>query len=68
MKGFLTLMKTVGVMIIIGTAGATDCAIITSGQALCQIGLGLAVILAAMALPFVGRFFCRIAVMLFCVR
>ena len=33
-----------GFLLVLGAAGASDCGIYTTGQTLCQVGIGLAVI------------------------
>ena len=68
MKGLIQGMKAVGILMIIGTAGASDCMIIDFRRAVCQVLLGLTTVFAAYLLPMLGKGLRRIAVTLFCFR
>ena len=68
MKGLSTFLKIIGVVVILGTAGACDLAEITYSKAIVQIASGIGLILAGCALPHLWKGLRRMAVMLFCVR
>ena len=68
MKGLLNLLKAIGILMVIGTAGASDCMAIDFRRALLQVCMGVSVTLFAYLLPFLGKGLRRVAVMLFCFR
>ena len=68
MKGLSTFAKIIGVLVILGTAGACDCATISYGRAVLQIAWGIGLVLAGCVLPHLWKGLRRMAVMLFCVR
>ncbi len=65
MKQLSNLLKFVGAMFIIGTAGASDCMLIDFPQMMTQIGYGILIIVGASLLPSVGRVTAKIVTAIF---
>lgn len=68
MKRILNLMRFLGVLMIIGTAGASDCLIIDFSQAVSQVMGGILLILAPNLVSYVWRLLVRTAMAIFCIR